>query len=34
MQKQIFNNLTIFKNYVFSLYIPINLNQTAVELFD
>ncbi len=33
MQKQITPFLTIFKNQVFSLCIPINLNQTAVGLF-
>ncbi len=33
LQKQITPFLTIFKNHVFSLCIPINLNQTAVGLF-
>ncbi len=33
LQKQITQFLTIFNNRVFSLCIPINLNQTAVGLF-
>ncbi len=33
MQKLITQFLTIFKNHVFSLCIPIKLNQTAVGLF-
>ncbi len=31
--KSLFAKTEIFKNHVFSLCIPINLNQTAVVLF-
>ncbi len=33
LQKQITQFLTILRNHVFSLCIPINLNQTTVGLF-
>ncbi len=33
LQKQITPFLTILRNHVFSLCIPINVNQTAVGLF-